>query len=66
MTGISEIADGDESQFIAIRLPEMNLEELHPDDQLLMWWWEQDEPALSPHFIDPVARAIAEAKRKKK
>ena len=41
-------------------------EDLHPDDQDLIWWWEQQEPAQSPHLIDPEVKKAVEEKRAKK
>lgn len=66
MTGISEIAEGDEGIPFYLEVPDMPVEELHPDDQDLIWWWELLEPALPPHLIDPKARYLAELKRKKR
>lgn len=66
MVGISEIAEGDEGEeFLALIPPNISVEELHPDDQDLIWWYEMSEPALPPWTIDPVVRAMVNAKRKK-
>lgn len=65
MTGISQIAEGDTEERPQGYIPPMSLDELHPDDAEMMFWYEQDEPAGSPHFIDPVTRAAVEKARKR-
>jgi len=80
VTGISEIAVGDEGDdFVFIPLlmsmwihygsldqllEVLWLDELHPEDAEMMFWYEQEEPGQSPHLIDPAARAAANAKRR--
>ena len=62
MVGISEIAKGDEGEAPVPTSLSVGicLEDLHPDDQMLMFWYEQDEPPLPALYIDPLAQ-----KRKK-
>jgi hypothetical protein len=66
--GISEIAQGDApiEEHPPVIPPNIPIDELHPDDQDLVWWWELLEPALEPWSIDPIVRWQANQKRKKK
>lgn len=65
MTGISQIAEGDSEERPEGYVPPMSRDELHPEDAEMMFWYEQDEPAGSPHLIDPAVRAAANQARKR-
>lgn len=59
MVGISEIASGDtETGRVQPALPCVKVimfEDLCEEDQMMMAFWEIEEPAMSPVYIDPYA-----------